>query len=98
MSVFEAFNTAVATAGTGGFAVKGDSMMGYSSYTQIVVTVFMILFSINFNSFFFILCGKIKEAFNLEVKVFLTTVPLGTAQLHINIKLLVILVRLFTLL
>ncbi|MBQ2702210.1 MAG: TrkH family potassium uptake protein, partial [Clostridia bacterium] len=85
MNVFEALNTAFATAGTGGFFVKGDSIGGYSSYTQIVVTVFMILFSINFNSYFFILCGKIKEAFNLEVRVFLGIVVTAILVITLNI-------------
>ena len=85
MNVFEALNTAFATAGTGGFGTKGDSMGGFSSYTQIVVTVFMILFSINFNSYFFILCGKIKEAFNLEVRVFFGIVVTAILVITFNI-------------
>lgn len=85
MTVFEALNTAFATAGTGGFGVKGDSMMSFSSYTQIVVTIFMLLFSINFNAYFFILCGKIKEAFNLEIKVFLVVVFTAIAFITINL-------------
>ena len=59
MPVFDALNTAVATAGTGGFAIRVDGFAGYSSYSQWVVTVFMCLFSINFNSYFLILCGKV---------------------------------------
>ncbi len=70
MSVFEATNAALATAGTGGFGVLNSSMGSYSSYIQIVVTVFMFLFSINFGSYYLILIGKIKESFNEEVRVF----------------------------
>ncbi|MBQ7924077.1 MAG: TrkH family potassium uptake protein [Clostridia bacterium] len=74
MPVFDAINTSFATAGTGGFAIKADGFAGYSSYSQIVVTVFMVLFSINFASYFFILRGKFKEALNTEVRVFLGVV------------------------
>ncbi len=70
MTLFDAINTALATAGTGGFGFKNDSMFSFSSYVQIVVTVFMILFSVNFNSYYLLLKKKTKEAFNTEVLVF----------------------------
>ena len=85
MSVFDALNAAFATAGTGGFSVKADGFAGYSSYIQWVVIVFMLLFSINFNSYFLILCGKLKEAFNLEVRVFLGIVFTAITVITINI-------------
>lgn len=44
MPLFDAVTTAFGTAGTGGFAVKNDSMAGYSFYLQTVVTVFMAVF------------------------------------------------------
>ena len=50
ISVFEAINTSLATAGTGGFGFRNDSMFSFSSYVQIITTLFMLLFSINFNS------------------------------------------------
>ena len=71
ISIFEAINTALATAGTGGFGFRNDSMFSVSSYVQIVVTVFMLLFGINFNSYYLILKKKVKEAFNTEVIAFL---------------------------
>ncbi len=85
MPVFDALTTAFATAGTGGFAVRGDGFAGYSSYSQIVVTVFMVLFSINFASFYLILCGRLKEAFNTEVRVFLGIVIAAIALITLNL-------------
>ena len=85
MPVFDALNTAVATAGTGGFAVRADGFSGYSPYIQWVVTVFMLLFSINFNAYFLILCGKIKDAFNLEVRVFIGIVVAAVTVLTVNV-------------
>ena len=85
MPAFEAVTTAFATAGTGGFSVKGDSLAGYSAYSQIVVTVFMILFSINFTSFYLILCGRIKEAFNTEVRTFFYIVAAAIALISLNL-------------
>jgi len=71
MSVFDAINTAFATAGTGGFGVKNDSIASYGAYVQIVCTVFMLLFSINFNSYYLLLRGKFKDSFNSEVRTFI---------------------------
>ncbi|MBQ4164717.1 MAG: TrkH family potassium uptake protein, partial [Oscillospiraceae bacterium] len=86
MNVFEALNTAFATAGTGGFGIYNTSFGEFSPYNQIVVTVFMVLFSLNFNSYYFILVGKLKEAFNLEIKAFLLIVASSIAVITINIS------------
>ena len=85
MPLFDALNTAFATAGTGGFGIKTDGFAGYSPYTQWVVTIFMLLFSINFNAYFLILCGKIKDAFNLEVRVFLYIVLVSITLITFNV-------------
>ena len=74
MPAFDALNTSFATAGTGGFSVNSNSMAGYNLYLQIVITVFMLLFSINFNSYFLLGKGKFREAFTEEVKWFLIIV------------------------
>lgn len=85
MPVFDALNTAFATAGTGGFAIKQDGFLGYSTYSQIVVTVFMLLFSINFNSYYLIGKGKWKDAFTAEVKTFLIIVASAIAIVTLNV-------------
>ena len=74
MPLFDAVTTAFATAGTGGFAIKGDGMAGYSSYIQIVVTVFLLLFSVNFNSYYLLGKRRWKDAFTTEVKAFFVIV------------------------
>lgn len=85
MSVFEALNTAFATAGTGGFGFKNTSMGSFSPYVQIVVTVFMILFGVNFNSYFLILRAKFKDSFTSEVRIFFTIIVLAVTIISINI-------------
>ena len=42
MNVYEAFTTALSTAGTGGFMVYDAGFIGLSPYLQTVTTVFMI--------------------------------------------------------
>ena len=85
LGVFEALNTAFATAGTGGFGIYNDSFGSFSVYNQIVVIVFMLLFSVNFNSYFFLLKGKFREALSLEVKVFFGIVITSTLVIAYNI-------------
>lgn len=66
MPIFDALTTSFGTAGTGGFGIKNDSLMSYSTYIQWVVTVFMILFGVNFNAYYFILFRNFKKAFSME--------------------------------
>lgn len=86
MSVFEAINTSFATAGTGGFGFLNSSMADFSPYIKIIITVFMILFSINFGSFYFIIKGKFKESLTAEVKTFLFIVIAAIILITINIS------------
>lgn len=85
MPLFDAVTTSFATAGTGGFAIKADSMAGYSVYLQIVVTVFMLLFSVNFNSYYLLGKKRWKEAFNTEVKAFFLIVFTAIACITANL-------------
>ncbi len=86
MSVFESIVHAFATAGTGGFGVRGDSFASYGSYTQVVVAVFMLLFSINFNLFYLVLIGNVKKALKSEeFKIFMTIIFVATLSIALNI-------------
>lgn len=86
MSVFESVVHAFATAGTGGFGVRGDSFASYGSYTQVVVAVFMLLFSINFNLFYLVLIGNVKKALKSEeLRIFMTIIFVATLSIALNI-------------
>ena len=86
MSFFYAINTALSTAGTGGFGFLNSSMGSFSPYSQVVVTVFMLIFSINFGAYFLLLRGKIKAALTSEIKTFVVIVALATALITLNIR------------
>ena len=62
MPVFDAMLTAFGTAGTGGFGFKNDSFGSLSPYIQWVVTIFMILFGVNFNTYFLLLLRRFRRA------------------------------------
>lgn len=64
--VFDTLCITFGTAGTGGFGIKNDSMGSYSLYCQIITTIFMILFGVNFSAYYLILTKKFKSAFHIE--------------------------------
>ena len=66
MPLFDALCTTFGTAGTGGFGIKNSSIGEYSAYIQSIVTIFMILFGINFNVYFLLYMRKPKEALRCE--------------------------------
>lgn len=85
MPVFDAINTAFATAGTGGFSIKNNGLAGYNSYLQIVVTVFMLIFSINFNSYYMLFRRRWKEILTEEVKWFIFIVCGAIVAVTLNV-------------
>ena len=67
MNLFDAVTHAFSTAGTGGFSSYNASVAHFNSaYIDGVITVFMILFGINFNLYFFLLLKEFKSVFKNE--------------------------------
>ncbi len=67
MPVFDSFCHAFSTASTGGFSVKNASIAAYNSVSiEVVLTIFMILFSVNFNIYFMIIIGHFLKALKSE--------------------------------
>lgn len=62
MSLFDSLVHTFGTAGTGGFGIKNDSIASYSPYCQWIITIFMLIFGINFNLFYLILMKKFTTA------------------------------------
>lgn len=86
MSLFDALTTSFGTAGTGGFGIKNDSMMSYSPYLQWVVTIFMILFGVNFNAYYLILFRRFRKALQIEeVKYYIIIILVSIGIIFINI-------------
>ena len=66
MDPFDAFTISFGTAGTGGFGVRADSCASYSPYCIWVITVFMLLFGVNFNFYYYLIYKRIRDAFQME--------------------------------
>ena len=86
MSLFEAVCTSFATAGTGGFGVYNSSIAGFSTLIKWDVTIFMILYGINFNVYFLILARKFKSIFKIEeVRTYLIVIVVSVLIITLNI-------------
>lgn len=80
MPLYDALTITFGTAGTGGFAIKSDSISSYSPYLQWVITIFMILFGVNFNAYYLILFRKFKKAAAIEeVRYYFLVILAATA-------------------
>lgn len=66
MPVFDAITLSFGTAGTGGFGIKNDSIASYAAFHQWVIAIFMILFGINFNAYYYMIFRHFKKAFSME--------------------------------
>jgi trk system potassium uptake protein len=94
MPFFDSLVTSFSTTGTGGFAMKNASIGHYDSlYIDIVITIFMIICGINFNLFYLIVLGNVKEAFKSEelkwyigvIIVFTIIITINTNPIYSNI-------------
>ena len=86
MPVFDAVNTSFATAGTGGFGIKNDSIGSYSVAIQWIVTIFMILFGVNFNAYYLLFFGSIKKALSMEeVRVYFGIILAAVSYTHLTL-------------
>ncbi len=86
MNLFESLVHSFGTAGTGGFGIKADSLGSYSSYSQWVITIFMLIFGVNFNLYYLILLKRVKAIFKSDELWSYIFIVLGaTALITINI-------------
>ena len=87
MPLFDTVCITFGTAGTGGFGVRNDSIAGYSTYNQIVITVFMILFGVNFNVYYLLLTRKVMQAAKSEeVRCYFGIIAFSIIAIAINTK------------
>ena len=86
MPVFEALLTSFGTAGTGGFGFRNDSFASMSPYVQWVVTIFMILFGVNFNAYFLLLMRRFRRAAaSEEVRAYFVIIGVAVVIITANI-------------
>lgn len=87
MNLYDSIIHAFSTAGTGGFSNRGASVGFYdSAYIDGVISVFMILFGINFNMYFLLLVRDVKSVFkNEELRVYLGVIATAITLITLNV-------------
>ena len=87
MNLYDALIHSFSTAGTGGFSNRNASVSYYdSAYIDGVITVFMILFGINFNIYFAIYIKNWKSALkNEEARTYLGVIAAAILMITVNI-------------
>ena len=87
MPLFDSLTITFGTAGTGGFGIKNDSCAGYTTYQQVVITVFMILFGVNFTFYFLLAVKKGRQALQSEeVRAYLLIILAAILLIAVNIR------------
>lgn len=87
MPWYDSVVNAMTTAGTGGFAIKNASIGAYGNpAAEIIITVFLLLFSINFAVYFLLLTRRFRQILKSdELRFFLIVVAVSTVAITINI-------------
>ena len=87
LSFYDAIIHALGTAGTGGFSNKNASVAAFNNpAAEWIITIFMLLFGVNFALYFYVIKGKIKEALmGEELRFYILTVISATVLITINI-------------
>ena len=87
ISFYDAVVCSFSTAGTGGFSIYNNSIAHYNNtYIEMVVAVFMFLFSLNFNVFYLILIGNVSKALMCEeLRAYFIIVVASTFLIAVNI-------------
>lgn len=86
MNLYDSITHSFSTAGTGGFSNRNASIGFYdSAYIDGVITVFMILFGVNFNMYFLLLIKEVKSVWkNEEVRAYFMIIAGAIAAITIN--------------
>lgn len=88
MSFYDALIHAFGTAGTGGFSNKNTSVAFYNSaHIDVIITVFMLLFGVNFSLYYTVFKGKLKSVIrDEEFRFYMGTVIASILLIALNIK------------
>ncbi len=87
MPLFDSLIHSFGSAGTGGFSNRNLSVGAYdNAYFDIVIGVFMLLFGVNFNLYYFLLVRRFRDVFHSEeLRVYLGIVAVAVLCIAINI-------------
>ncbi|MBQ9139702.1 MAG: TrkH family potassium uptake protein [Ruminococcus sp.] len=87
MPLYDAVIHAFSSAGTGGFSLWNDSIAHYNSpVIEIAVAIFILLFGVNFNLYYFLALKKFSLVFkNEELRTYLGIIAAATIAIGVSI-------------
>lgn len=87
MPLFDSIVSAFSTAGTGGYSIKNASIASYdSAMIEYIISIFMMIFGINFNLFYLLMIKDFADIFkNEELKYYLGIIGVSTVLITANI-------------
>ncbi len=87
MPLFDSLCMSFGSAGTGGFGITGASAGGYTMLQQGIITVFIIMFGVNFNAYYLIVGRNFKDAFRMEeVRWYLLIIASAVVLITSNVR------------
>lgn len=88
MNLFDSLIHMFGTAGTGGFSNYAISVGHFdSTYIDVVLSIFMILFGVNFGLYFLLLTREFKPVWkNEELRAYLLIITIATLLIAVNIN------------
>lgn len=87
MPLFDCFISAFGTAGTGGFSNRNISIGAYGNPAfEIIIGIFLVLFGVNFNLYYFLLLKRFRDVFTSEeLRVYLGIIAAAILMIAVNI-------------
>ena len=87
MPLFDACIHSFGTAGTGGFSCRNLSVGAYQSpYFDVVIGIFMLLFGVNFNLYYFLLIRRFRDVFHSdELRAYLLIVAISVGVITADV-------------
>ena len=87
MPLFDSVVNSFSTAGTGGFAILNTSIAGYdNAYFEYVITVFMLLFGVNFNLYYLLILRDFSNIWkNEELRYYVAIIVIAVVLITGNI-------------
>lgn len=86
--ILDAFNLAFGTAGTGGFGISNEGFSKYTNQAAVewVIGIGMLFFGVNFNVYYYIMLGYVKDVFknDEELRYYILIVLTITALIILN--------------
>lgn len=87
MPLYDSVINSFSSAGTGGFSIHSESIAYYNStYIELVITIFTMIFGVNFTLYYLLIMKKFSQVFkDEELRTYLGIIAVSTIAITVNI-------------